>query len=141
MLIDLLKADLIKAMKAGDICLRDTIRSLLSEIYKRQLDSGSKDAVDALCVSVITRAAKQRDESIDAYTKGNREDLAQKEAKEKAIIVQYLPAYITEEQTITKLSGIIATVPDKNFGKIMKLAKDISNINMSIVAGLVKKLI
>ena len=141
MIIDSLKADVNRAMKDGRKLVVMTLRGLIAEIQKKQLDNRSSEITNELCVSVIQKALKQRDESIDAYKKGNRDDLVQQEMAEKFIIQQYVPEYMNEAETIEKMKEVITTVPDKNFGAIMKLAKEVPNINMAIVAGIVKNLL
>ncbi|MDZ7333480.1 MAG: GatB/YqeY domain-containing protein, partial [candidate division KSB1 bacterium] len=67
-------------------------------------------------------AAKKRKEAIDAYQKANRSDLAEKEQQELAIIQQYLPAQLSDEQIAAKIDEIIAAVGAtslKDLGKVM----------------------
>jgi uncharacterized protein len=140
-IIDVLKENVIRAMKDGRKLVVETLRGLISEIQKKQLDNRSSVITNELCVSVIQKALKQRDDSIEAYTKANRMDLADKEKAEKIIIQQYVPEYLNEAETIDKMKEVIATVPDKNFGAIMRIAKEVPNINMSIVASIIKNIL
>ena len=120
----LLTNDMKEAMKAQQSVKLGTIRMLLSEIKKREIDSrGTDNQVDPL--KVVQSMIKQRNDSVDAYVKGGREDLAAKEREEIAILAAYLPAQMSREE-IEKL--VVATIAEtgakspNDIGKVMKAA-------------------
>lgn len=93
-------------MRAGDSQRRGTIRLLLSSIHNAEIAARKPlDAVDLL--SVLTREAKQRRESIEEFRKANRPDLAEKEGDELAIIMAYLPAQMSRQEIVEFASQII----------------------------------
>jgi len=118
-----LENDLKTAMRSGDTLRRDTLRFLLDAIHKEgvarlgaavdRLTSEGKDETarqqwlaqnkpsdldDAAVLEVLTKQGKMRRDSIDAFTKGGRMDLAEKETKELAIIAGYLPEQLDESR-------------------------------------------
>ena len=98
-----IKADLTAALKAGDAVLALTLRYLLAEIHNGEIAKG-RDAVltEEELASLLQKQAKQRTESIEAYQKGDRADLAGKEEAELKVIQSYLPEQMGEEE-VSKL--------------------------------------
>ena len=95
-----LKEELKEAMRAKDVLRLTTIRSLLTAftnelVAKRQKPDG--EVSDEIALVVITRASKQRKDSIEQFEKGNRPDLAETEKKELIIIESYLPEMMDTE--------------------------------------------
>ena len=81
-----------------------------------------EDLKEEIMLEVVTRAAKRRKESISEFKKGGREDLAEKEAQELAIIESYLPEMMSDEEIekyITDKLTEMGEVSKKDFGKIM----------------------
>ena len=118
-------ADLITAMKAKDSKRLQVLRSLKAKLLEKEIEqrSGGKAELsneDAL--AVLTKAAKQRKESIGQYTIGNRLDLVEVEKIELEIIESYLPAPMSEDE-ITELidSQInkIGATGMQDIGKVM----------------------
>ena len=98
-----LKGELKNAMRAKDTVRLTTIRSLLTAftnelVANRQKPDG--EVTDETALAVITRASKQRKDSIDQFVRGNREDLAEVERKELAIIESYLPEMLKKEDVL-----------------------------------------
>jgi uncharacterized protein YqeY len=105
-----LNADLRDAMRANDDVRKMTLRLLLTGVHNAEIPPEQKN-VDAAAsapqrlelsdddvLNVIRREVKQRRDSIDAYTKANRPDLAAKEEAELAILLVYLPAQMSKEE-------------------------------------------
>jgi uncharacterized protein len=121
-------ADLTAAMKAKDTQRLGVVRMLKSRIMEAEVDQRGRKGPDyALedqeCLAVIATYAKQRRDSIDAYRKGGKEDLAAKEEAELAIIQQYLPAQMSEDDVRRIVAGAIADVgatSAKDMGAVMK---------------------
>ena len=92
-----LQEDLKESMRRGDTARRSAIRYLRSQIHNEEIArKGTLD--DQGIIDLLSRQAQQRRESIEAFKKGNRPDLATKEEAELAIIHEYLPAQLSEEE-------------------------------------------
>ena len=90
--------DLKSAMKARDELKVSALRMLKAAASNAAIQKGKADLADAEAMEVIAKLIKQRDESVEAYTKGNRPELAEKERKEAAILKAYLPAAMPDEE-------------------------------------------
>ena len=114
-------SDITAAMRSGDSLRRDTLRMAESAIYnaeKRERRTYSDDEVAA----VIAREVKTRRESIEAFRKGGREDLAAKEEAEIAILADFLPEQLSGEQIAALVSEAIAATAaagPRDMGKVM----------------------
>ena len=89
--------DLISALKSGDKLKVLVLRGLKSDIKYKKIENGAELSDDEI-VGVLNGAAKRRRESIEQFEAGNRQDLADKEKTELAIIAGYLPEPLTEDQ-------------------------------------------
>lgn len=100
--------DLKQAMKAGDVFKRDTLRLLQSAVKNVAIDKrvSANELSDVAVEEVVKRLVKQRKDSSAQYRLGNREDLAIQEEAELALLNQYLPEALPEEE----LRILIATV-------------------------------
>jgi len=121
--LDRLKKDLTEALKAGDTVLALTLRYLLAEIHNAEIAKG-KDAVltEEELIAVIQKQAKQRRESIEAYQKGDRRDLADKEERELKVIQAYLPEQMGEEEIRALVEEAVrqtGAVGPSDMGKVM----------------------
>ena len=101
--------DLKLAMREQNTIRKYVIRSLRAEIHNREIDLQS-DLDDNGVISVINKQAKQHRESIDAFQKGNRQDLVDKEEAELAVIVEYLPPQMSEQQLVAFVKQTINKV-------------------------------
>jgi uncharacterized protein len=116
--------DLKQAMKMGDTYKRDTLRMLDSmiknvEIEKKKREDGLNDEE---VLEVVTRAVKQRKDSIEQYKSGGREDLVSKEQEEIEILSGYMPEQLGEEKIREAVKEIIAEVgasSKSEIGKVM----------------------
>lgn len=116
--------DIKEAMKAHDNAKRDCLRSVVSEIKNQTVNAG-KEITEDICMVVLKKAVKQRNDSISNFKLGGRDDLAQKEITELKLIEAYLPKMLSE----LEVQGIVLkTINDnkieekkQNIGKIMKL--------------------
>ncbi|MDQ2664136.1 MAG: GatB/YqeY domain-containing protein [Candidatus Eremiobacteraeota bacterium] len=120
---DRIAGDLKTAMKARDQLRVDTLRSALSGFTYKRTEAGA-DLSDADELDVVRRQVKQRGDSFDEFTKAGRTDLAQKEARERDILMEYMPAQKSEAEVRQIVKAIIAEVPEgvRNQGAIMKVA-------------------
>ena len=121
-LLQKLNDDLKSALKAGDAGKLGTLRMLSASIKNQAITKG-KDAVlsDEEVMEVLRREAKKRKESVEAFEKGGRPELAAKEKKELALVEAYLPQQMSREETAAAVEKILAGLADKsNAGLVMK---------------------
>ncbi len=113
-----------EAMKAGDALKRDTLRMLDSIIKNEEIEKLKKEEGlnDLEVQEVIARAVKQRRDAVEQYASGGRADLAEKEQKEIEILLQYMPAQLSEDQVRVIIKEVIAqagAVSKTDIGKVM----------------------
>lgn len=117
-----INADLLVAMKAKENSRLDALRMLKTAVMKFEVAGDKKiEATDENVLQIIGKEVKQRKDSIDAYRKGGREDLAAKEEAEMKILQTYLPAQMSEEELKSLISQTISqtNATAKDFGKVM----------------------
>ena len=122
MLRDQIGDEMRASMKARDPVRTSTLRLLMTAMKNAQVERGHELEDDEV-VEVIGREAKRRRESIDAYTAANRQDLADKEAAELAILESYLPAQLGSDELAALVDEAIAEVgatDAKAMGQVMK---------------------
>jgi uncharacterized protein YqeY len=112
---DRIGADIITAMKAREADKLTTLRMVKSALKSREIDK-REPLTDAEEQSILTTLLKQRRESIDQFTKGNRPELAAKEAVEITIIDAYMPQAAGEDQIRAVVLGAIDTLTADNAG-------------------------
>ena len=123
-LTEKIRAELTAAMKARDAERLSTLRMLQSAFKYQQIESGH-ELSDEEAMTVIRKAVKQRQDSIEQYTKGNRPELAEKERVEMELLKAYLPPELTEEEIESGVREIVASTgaqSKKDMGKVMKEA-------------------
>ena len=114
-------SDITAAMRSGDVLRRDTLRMAESAIYnaeKRDRRSYSDDEVAA----VLAREVKTRRESVEAFRKGDREDLASKEEAEIEILAGFLPEQLSEAEItalVDEAIGATGASSPRDMGKVM----------------------
>ncbi len=146
MLRDDLKAAQIQAMKDKDKERLNAIRLILAKVKDRDIELRTSEATgddDALVIDVLQKMAKQRRESIAMYKEGGRAELAEAEEKELAVIEEFLPAQMSEEETKAAIEAIKAETGAsgmKDMGKVMAelKARHGTELDMSKASGLVK---
>jgi uncharacterized protein len=117
-----IQQDIQDAMRAKDGLRRDTLRMMKSAIKNKEIEK-IKPLTEEECFQVLGTLIKQRKDSIDQFTKGNRLELAAKEAAEIKIIETYLPAAASLEDLENAVSQVIAdtgALSPKNMGTVMK---------------------
>lgn len=120
-LIEKIEAELKTAMKNGDTLRAETLKMLKSDLTYEKAKTG-KDLGEHQILEVLSRAAKRRREAISEFKKGNRPDLAEKEAKELAIVEEFLPAQMSEEEIAAAIEAKLAAMgsyTQKDAGRIM----------------------
>ena len=123
-LTEQIRADLTESMKARDAERTSTLRMLQSAFKYAQIEAGHELADDEALV-VLRKAVKQRQDSIEQFTKGNRPELADKERREMEILKGYMPPELSDEEIESGIREIIASTgaqSKKDMGKVMKEA-------------------
>ena len=146
MIRDDLKAALVTAMKGGDRPRTATIRLIQAQIKNRDIELRGSDKQpddDVLITEVLQKMIKQRRESITLYEKGNRQELADAESAEIAVIEDFLPRQMSDEEAGAAIDAIIAEVGAgsvKDMGRVMAVLKErlAGQVDMSKTSGLVK---
>ena len=116
-----LTEDLKQALKSGDKVRRSVLRLVMAAIKNAEI-ARRVTLEDADILGVIAKEIRQRRESIEAFTKGNRPDLVAQEEAELAILQQYLPQQMTREEIIVEARRIIDEVGARepgDKGKVM----------------------
>jgi uncharacterized protein len=143
-LLEKITADLKAAMTARDELTVSVLRLLKSAIQNQEIAKGKKATGlnEEEVQQVATSEAKKRRDSIEAFTKGGRDDLASQEAKELKIIESYLPQQLSEEEIGKIVQEVVAaSAGEKNFGKIMSqvMARVKGQANGTVVSRLLKE--
>lgn len=146
MIRDDIKAAQIAAMKARDKESRAAISLIQSAIKNRDIEARTGKAPeddDALVVEVLQKMVKQRRESIEMFTKGGRQELADAEAAEVAVIERFLPKQMSEVETKAAIEAIKAELGAsemKDMGRVMAelKARHATTLDMSKASALVK---
>lgn len=123
-LTEQIRADLTESMKARDAEKTSTLRMLQSALKYQQVEV-KHELSDEEALTVIRKAVKQREDSIEQYEKGNRPELAAKERSEMELLKTYLPPELSQEELETGIGEIIASTgaqSKKDMGKVMKEA-------------------
>ena len=118
---DRLRDDLKEAMKNGDTVRRSLIRMVMAGVKNAEIEKGAP-LDDAGVIGVIEKDIKRHRDSIEAFTKGDRKDLASTEAKELAILESYMPARISHEEIVQAARRVIEEVGaggPRDKGKVM----------------------
>ena len=143
-----LQTDLTDAIRARDEIKSGTIRMLLAAITNEEVaGKAAKVLVDAEVITVLSREAKKRREAVEAYTQAKRDDLANKEKAEAAVIALYLPEQLSESEIKLMIMDAIKETKASGpagMGLVMKVlqpkvlgrsdGKQVSNLVKNILA-------
>ncbi len=102
-----INADFLTAMKAKDLDAKAALSGIKATITVAEKANGNAEISDAEVLKLITKAIKQREESMLMYEKGGRPELAHKEAAEAAVLRNYMPLQLTEQEIIDALKPIM----------------------------------
>ena len=117
-----LEADMKEALRGHERLRLETIRAVRGAIRNREIDSGESLDHDGILRAIRT-LVKQRNDSIEQYRGAGRDDLAEKEDAEKAILEAYLPAAPDEaavEQAVREVAGEVGAAGPRDMGRVMK---------------------
>lgn len=142
-----IEEDIKTAMRAKDKDRLRGLRSIKSLIMLEETKAGQGDTLsEAEEIKLLSKAAKQRRDSAAIYQEQNREDLAQKELEELAVIEEYLPKQLSEDELKAKLQEIITQVgasSPADMGKVMgKATKELAGqADGKVISQMVKSLL
>jgi hypothetical protein len=122
-LCEQLRTDLTQAMKSGDKVRLSTLRLLTAAITNRQIDKGGA-LNDAEVLEVVRLGTKQRREAIALARQYGREDIAQQEEHELAILEAYLPEQLSTDDLIQRIDAVIqelGATSEKDLGRVMRV--------------------
>ena len=142
-----IQKDIMVAMKAKDTVRLNAVRSIKSAILLAKTAEGaSGELTDGDIVKLIQKLAKQRKEAAEQYVAAGRQELADNENAEAAVLSEYLPKQLSPEEVEEKLKEIIAEVgasAPSDMGKVMGVAtKQLAGLaDGKTISGIVKQLL
>jgi uncharacterized protein YqeY len=146
MIRDTIKAAQISAMKSGDKARLAAVRLILAKLKDKDIELRTAANVpddDVIVVDVLQKMAKQRRESITLYLEGGRQELAAIEQAELAVIEEFLPQQMSEDETTAAIEAIkaeLGATSMKDMGRVVAAlkARHGSQLDMGKASGLVK---
>lgn len=149
MLRDDLQNALKESMKNRDMNTVGAVRLIIAGMKEKDVDArgkGQEKASDADLLAMMQNMVKQRKDSIKMYVDGNRQDLADKEQNEIAIIEKFLPKQMSEAEIETAVKAIIASTGAasmKDMGKVMSVLKAeyVGKMDFGKANGVIKNLL
>ena len=125
-LVEQIHEDMVSAMKQRSVDRLSTLRMVKSALKNKEIDQRSP-VTDAQALQVLTTLIKQRRDSIEQFTKGNRPELAEKEAAEIVVIEEYMPKAAGDDElrqlvtsTVAELRSQGTPLGPKDMGTVMK---------------------
>jgi uncharacterized protein len=121
-----LEEDLKSAMRAGDAASRDAIRYILAAVKNAEIDARGTGAAADL-VAALRRLGKQLTDAIEQFRAAGRDDLAEHEAAQLAVLKRYLPAELSDEELNALVAEAIAATgasSPKEMGRVMPVAME-----------------
>jgi uncharacterized protein YqeY len=122
-LMDRLTEDLAAAMRAKDAVRVGALRMLKAALVNKGLEQGQGPLSEAEAIKIVQGLVKQRRDSIEQFTRGQRPDLAEKEAAEIRVLEEYLPPPVDEAAIAAAVDRAIAetgATSAKDLGRVMK---------------------
>ena len=146
-LFDQVSNDIKEAMKARDKVRLETLRNIKKVFIEAKTAPGANDTLeDAAALKLLAKLAKQGKESAATYTQQNRQDLADAELAQVAVIEEYMPKPLTEAETEAAVKEIIAATGAqgmKDMGRVMGVASKqmAGRADGGVISGIVKRLL
>jgi uncharacterized protein YqeY len=140
---DQITDDMKAAMRAKDSERLSTIRLLIAEIKRKEVDERI-ELNDAQVLAVVEKMIKQRKDSITQFENGGRQDLADKEKSELTVLTAYMPAGLSDEEVAAEVAAAVAAsgaAGPQDMGKVMGILKPklAGRADMTAVSAQVKK--
>lgn len=142
-----IQKDIMEAMKAKDAVRLSSVRAIKSAILLAKTSEGGNGRLDdAAIIKLIQKLAKQRKESAQQYAAASRQELADAELAEAAVLETYLPKQLSEAEVELRLREIIASVgasKPSDMGKVMGVAtKQLAGLAEGrVISAVVKRLL
>jgi uncharacterized protein len=135
--------DMKAAMRAKETARLGTIRLLLAEIKRKEVDERI-ELNEAQTLAIVEKMIKQRKDSISQFEAGGRQDLADIEKAELAVLGAYMPAGLSDEEVAAEVKAAVAAsgaAGPQDMGKVMAILKPklAGRADMTAVSALVKK--
>ncbi|MBA5608272.1 GatB/YqeY domain-containing protein [Duganella sp. FT3S] len=135
--------DMKAAMRAKETGKLNTIRLLMAEIKRKEVDERI-ELDDAQTIAIVEKMIKQRKDSITQFEAGGRADLADIEKAELAVLSAYMPAGLSDEEIAAEVAAAVAAsgaAGPQDMGKVMAIVKPklAGRADMTVVSALVKK--
>jgi uncharacterized protein YqeY len=135
--------DMKAAMRAKEAVKLGTIRLIIAEIKRREVDERI-ELDDVQTQAIVEKMIKQRKDSIAQFEAGKRQDLADIEKAELAILTAYMPAGLSDEEVAAEVAAAVAAsgaAGPQDMGKVMAIVKPklAGRADMTVVSALVKK--
>ncbi|GAB4087409.1 GatB/YqeY domain-containing protein [Hydrogenophaga soli] len=144
---DQINEDMKSAMRAKDMAKLGTIRLLTAAMKQKEVDE-RVTLDDAMVVAIVDKLIKQRKDSIEAFLKADRQDLADKEAAEMAVLQAYLPARLSADEISAAVAALVQNLTTElgrvptgaDMGKLMGAAKTqlAGKADMGLVSAAIK---
>jgi uncharacterized protein YqeY len=140
---DQITDDMKAAMRAKESERLTTIRLLIAEIKRKEVDE-RVEVDDAQVVAIVEKMIKQRKDSITQFENGGRQDLADKEKSELTVLTAYMPAGLSDEEVAAEVAAAVAAsgaAGPQDMGKVMGILKPklAGRADMTAVSAQVKK--
>jgi uncharacterized protein YqeY len=140
---DQITDDMKAAMRAKESERLTTIRLLIAEIKRKEVDERI-ELTDAQVLAVVEKMIKQRKDSITQFENGGRQDLADKEKSELTVLTAYMPAGLSDEEVAAEVAAAVAAsgaAGPQDMGKVMGILKPklAGRADMTAVSAQVKK--
>ena len=141
-----LRSDLNSALKSGYKERADFLRFILAQLHNREIEKRSHSSepvlglTDEEVIGVLQKEAKKRKEAAEMFKKGGRQDLAEREERELALINEYLPAQMSHQEVEEEISRLLAGGLS-DFNSLMREAiKNLKNrADGRVVSDIIKK--
>jgi uncharacterized protein YqeY len=135
--------DMKSAMRAREAGKLGTIRLILAEIKRKEVDERI-ELDDTQVLAIVEKMIKQRKDSISQFEAGNRADLADIEKAELVVLVAYMPAGLSDAEIAAAVAEAVAAsgaAGPQDMGKVMAIVKPklAGRADMGVVSGLIKK--
>ena len=116
-------------MRAKDTLALNTLRAVKSALKNAAIEKGGADVEldGGEAISIVRKQIKQRQDSVEQFTKAGRTELAEQEEAEIGILERYLPAALSEEELTTMVAAAISetgATGRSDMGKVMKILQD-----------------
>jgi len=114
-----------QSLKNGEKTRVSVLRMLRSEIANKKIEDGVKELNDEKIVVIVQKMARQHKESIEKFREGGRDDLVKKETEELAVLEEYLPEQLSEEELSRMIAESITRTGASSPGDMGRVMSDV----------------